>query len=63
MSIEGTTAAWRKSSYSGTQADNCVEVAPLTSTVGVRDSKLDASPIIKASAEAWGTLLDGIRRH
>ncbi|MFV2179236.1 DUF397 domain-containing protein [Actinomadura sp. LOL_016] len=29
---------WRKSSHSGTEG-NCVEVAKLTSLVGVRDSK------------------------
>lgn len=54
---------WRKSSYSGTQGGDCVEVAGLTDAVGVRDSKVDESPVIEASAEAWGTLLDGIRRH
>ncbi|MCD0448863.1 DUF397 domain-containing protein [Actinocorallia sp. API 0066] len=31
--------AWRKSTHSGAQGGNCVEVAPLPSAIGVRDSK------------------------
>ncbi|MCD0448864.1 DUF397 domain-containing protein [Actinocorallia sp. API 0066] len=30
---------WRKSSYSGPQGGDCVEVAPLPGAIGVRDSK------------------------
>ncbi|MFI0372669.1 DUF397 domain-containing protein [Actinomadura sp. 1N219] len=32
-------AAWRKSSHSGPEQGDCVEVADLPSGVGVRDSK------------------------
>lgn len=32
-------AMWRKSSYSSSSSDNCVEVATATRTVTVRDSK------------------------
>lgn len=34
-----TTAIWRKSSQSGGEGNECVEVADLRTTVGVRDSK------------------------
>ncbi|WP_157429899.1 DUF397 domain-containing protein, partial [Actinomadura oligospora] len=34
-----TTPVWRKSSHSGTQQGDCVEVAHLEHRVGVRDSK------------------------
>ncbi|WP_371940424.1 DUF397 domain-containing protein [Actinomadura chokoriensis] len=30
---------WRKSSYSSSQGDHCVELADLGETVGIRDSK------------------------
>ncbi|MEV4252148.1 DUF397 domain-containing protein [Spirillospora sp. NPDC049652] len=30
---------WRKASYSGTEQGDCVELADLTSGVGLRDSK------------------------
>ncbi|MET9499741.1 DUF397 domain-containing protein [Streptomyces sp. NPDC006552] len=40
-----TDAQWRKSSYSGTNGGECVEVATLPAAVAVRDSKnLDAGP-------------------
>ncbi|WP_439677274.1 DUF397 domain-containing protein [Embleya sp. MST-111070] len=55
------TALWRKSSYSGSQGGNCVEVAELTDMVGIRDSKVGESPIIRAGAEAWTALLDATR--
>ncbi|MFE5327017.1 DUF397 domain-containing protein [Embleya sp. NPDC056575] len=62
MSSErATTGTWRKSSYSGNQGGDCVEVAPLTSSVGVRDSKVDDSPIISAGTEAWAAFLDATR--
>ncbi|WP_333763272.1 DUF397 domain-containing protein [Streptomyces sp. IBSBF 2390] len=38
---------WRKSSYSGDQGGDCVEVAELAeATVAVRDSKNPAGPIL-----------------
>lgn len=52
---------WRVSSHTGT--NNCVEVAAVSGAVGVRDSKRrDDGPVIAVGREAWGTLLDGIRR-
>jgi len=53
--------AWRKSSYSGNQGGNCVEVAPLTASVGVRDSKVDESPVVTTGSEAWAAFLDATR--
>lgn len=37
MSVK--TAHWRKSSYSGGEGGQCVELASLNGSVGVRDSK------------------------
>ncbi|MEU8346863.1 protein of unknown function [Actinomadura meyerae] len=40
MTTSGVSGVqWRKSSHSGHQGGECVEVAALASTVGVRDSK------------------------
>ncbi|WP_067814625.1 DUF397 domain-containing protein [Actinomadura kijaniata] len=36
-------ATWRKSSYSSSQGDNCIELADLGDAVGVRDSKAPAT--------------------
>ncbi|MDT0406340.1 MULTISPECIES: DUF397 domain-containing protein [Streptomyces] len=48
-----TQLCWRKSSYSGSDGGDCVEVAPAFSTVYVRDSKNRALPSITVSAERW----------
>ncbi|WP_221349187.1 DUF397 domain-containing protein [Streptomyces beigongshangae] len=45
--------AWRKSSYSGAEGGQCVEVAAGTEAVHVRDSKSAAGPVIRVSHEAW----------
>ncbi|MFI0372670.1 DUF397 domain-containing protein [Actinomadura sp. 1N219] len=34
-----TRPVWRKSSHSGTEQGDCVEVASLASGIGIRDSK------------------------
>ncbi|MGC0421549.1 DUF397 domain-containing protein [Embleya sp. AB8] len=56
-----TNPVWRKSSYSGTQGDNCVEVAELTGAVGVRDTKVSDSPVVTTGPEAWSAFLDSHR--
>ncbi|MFC4496300.1 DUF397 domain-containing protein [Streptomyces ovatisporus] len=48
---------WFKSSYSGSQGDDCVEVATLPESVHVRDSKADDGPELNLSPGAWSTFL------
>ncbi|MFI0721664.1 DUF397 domain-containing protein [Streptomyces sp. NPDC021224] len=59
--MDDVEGRYRKSSYSG-QEGNCVEVA---ATAGggraVRDSKDQAGPSLRFSAEAWGAFLAGAR--
>ena len=59
---ESSTAAsglaWFKSSYSGTEGGQCVEVAAGSAAVHVRDSKADAGPILTVSREAWAGLIE-----
>ncbi|OKJ75431.1 DUF397 domain-containing protein [Streptomyces sp. CB02460] len=45
--------AWFKSSYSGTEGGDCVEVAAGAGTVYVRDSKVTAGPVLHLSHDAW----------
>ncbi|MBT2376155.1 DUF397 domain-containing protein [Streptomyces sp. ISL-111] len=45
--------AWFKSSYSGSQGDDCVEVARGTRAIHVRDSKDQRSPELALSPTAW----------
>ncbi|MGV9894599.1 DUF397 domain-containing protein [Streptomyces tendae] len=54
-----TRIQWRKSSYSGDQGGNCVEVAEVTrhATVAVRDSKSPAGPILTLAPAAFTTFV------
>nr|BFD89416.1 hypothetical protein KitaXyl93_07760 [Kitasatospora sp. Xyl93] len=54
---------WRKSSYSGTNGGNCVEVAPgsLPDLVPVRDSKDPHGPALVFPAAAWDSFIAAIR--
>ncbi|WP_308409606.1 DUF397 domain-containing protein [Streptomyces sp. A3M-1-3] len=44
---------WFKSSYSGTEGGDCVEVAACPGTVHVRDSKLNSGPELAVPVGAW----------
>ncbi|GAA0938406.1 MULTISPECIES: DUF397 domain-containing protein [Streptomyces] len=44
---------WFKSSYSGSQGDDCVEVAVTEGAVHVRDSKDTARPGLAVSRDGW----------
>ncbi|MGA5767540.1 DUF397 domain-containing protein [Streptomyces pseudogriseolus] len=54
---ESSTAAsgltWFRSSYSGVEGGDCVEVAAGTAVVHVRDSKAAAGPVVTVSRDAW----------
>jgi len=45
--------AWFKSSYSGAEGGDCVEIAADTEAVHIRDSKSVTGPVIHVSREAW----------
>lgn len=45
--------AWRKSSYSGTNGGDCVEVATTPAAVHVRDSKRPRAASLTFSAKQW----------
>ncbi|MFF2117108.1 DUF397 domain-containing protein [Kitasatospora sp. NPDC058184] len=54
--------AWRKSSYSGDNAGECVEVAPgFPGLVPVRDSKDPHGPALLFPAAAWDSFITAIR--
>jgi hypothetical protein len=53
---------WRKSSRSGSQQGDCVELARVDlAEIGVRDSKNPAAGHLTISTDAFATLFDRIR--
>ncbi|ROQ33632.1 uncharacterized protein DUF397 [Streptomyces sp. PanSC19] len=52
-----TDLNWFKSSYSGDQGGNCVEVATCPDAVHVRDSKDTTLPTFEVSPDAWGAFV------
>ncbi len=55
-------AVWRKSSYSGDNGGDCVEVAGnLPGLVAVRDSKDPGGPVLAFVPADWRTFVAGLR--
>lgn len=57
--VDLTSAAWRKSSRSGPNCDNCVEVAFAGPAVAVRDSKNPARAALIFAPAQWRAFIDG----
>ncbi|MEV1020321.1 DUF397 domain-containing protein [Streptomyces sp. NPDC050264] len=54
---------WFKSSYSGSEGGQCLEVAPGNgATVHVRDSKHPGGPVFTFRPEAWTAFAGFIKR-
>lgn len=58
-----TNAPWRKSSYSANGGDTCVEVAPISGHVAVRDTKARDRGHLVVSRSAWRQLVDRARKE
>ena len=50
---DGSALKWVKSSYSGSDNNDCVEVATTPGTIHVRDSKNVQGPRLAFAPEAW----------
>ncbi|MEU2246998.1 DUF397 domain-containing protein [Streptomyces sp. NPDC019224] len=54
-------AKWFKSSHSNGNG-NCVEVANLGMAVAVRDSKVQAGPVLTCAADGWRAFVGSVVR-
>ncbi|MFF1902264.1 DUF397 domain-containing protein [Kitasatospora sp. NPDC058218] len=55
-------SGWRKSSFSGSQADSCVEVLDgYPSGVPVRDSKDPHGPALVFPTDAWSSFVASVK--
>jgi hypothetical protein len=58
-----TRPVWRKSSHSGTQQGDCVEVADLPSGIGIRDSKDPHVGHLAITPDTFADLLARAKRN
>lgn len=58
-----TRATWRKSTRSGGNGGNCVEVATAGDHIGVRDSKNPDGPVLIVSPADWRAFISHLRGH
>jgi hypothetical protein len=57
--LDGLT--WRKSSYSGSNGGNCIEVAATPDAVAVRDSKNPHGPVLAFDPQDWQRFADQVK--
>lgn len=56
--MSGTALRWFKSSYSGSDGGNCLEVAIQPTTIHIRDSKTPTTPHVTVTPTAWAAFLE-----
>ncbi|MFJ9444490.1 DUF397 domain-containing protein [Kitasatospora sp. NPDC101235] len=62
MDVDLTEASWRKSSYSGANGGQCIEVADgFTGVMPVRDSKDPSGPALLFPSAAWQAFVTAVR--
>jgi hypothetical protein len=60
MAANDSNLAWRKASASLTNG-SCVELAPYSNGVAVRDSKDPDGPVLRYTPDEWRAFLDGAK--
>lgn len=59
--VDLSHATWRKSSRSGPNCDNCVEIAFVTPAIAIRDSKDPDGPALILAPGGWSAFLTGAK--
>jgi hypothetical protein len=52
-----TALQWFKSSYSGSEGGDCIEIATQPSAIHIRDSKNMRGPVLTVAPAAWTAFL------
>ncbi|MEV7341647.1 DUF397 domain-containing protein [Streptomyces sp. NPDC093544] len=52
-----TDLNWFKSSYSGSQGGECLEIATTPATIHIRDSKTPTAPTLSVTPTTWTIFL------
>ena len=56
-----SSVIWRKSSHSGANGGNCIEIAAAARTVAVRDSKDPKGPVLRFRLKDWQRFADQVK--
>jgi len=59
--VDLSHAEWQKSSRSGPNCDNCVEVAFVDGAIAVRDSKNTTGPTLIFTPDEWDAFVGGAK--
>jgi hypothetical protein len=59
--LDLSRAVWRRSTRSGGNGGNCVEVAAIERGVAVRDSKNPGGAVLAFAPDAWHAFTDAVR--
>lgn len=57
MNVKASQLAWFKSSYSGNEGGECIEIAVTPSTIHIRDSKDQTGPQLTITPTSWTAFL------
>jgi Domain of unknown function (DUF397) len=61
LRVDLSLAVWRKSTASGPNCDNCVEVAFVDEAIAVRDSKSPDGPVLIFTQAEWDAFVGGAK--
>lgn len=61
LRVDLNRAQWHKSTRSGADSDNCVEVAFVDDAIAVRDSKNPTGPALIFTAAEWDAFVHGAK--
>jgi hypothetical protein len=61
LQVDLSTAQWQKSTRSGPNCDNCVEVAFVDGAIAVRDSKHEDGPVLLFTQDEWDAFVAGAK--
>ena len=57
--LDGRT--WRKSSHSGSNGGNCIEITAAPGTVAIRDSNNPGGPVLTFTGQNWQRFTDQVK--
>ncbi|GAA2086505.1 DUF397 domain-containing protein [Actinomadura alba] len=60
-SLDLAGAQWRKSSSSGHDGGECVELTTVEKLIGVRDSKNPTGPILFFEPQVWASFVEQVK--